>query len=98
MTSGQRTRSRQVYTVISLANEGRVPTICRQMQGTSDPWSDLRDQIFRNVARNSRFQRVVMQVLAKNPDIQHMLLMELARDLPFRRKLMVCAGQLRTSR
>jgi hypothetical protein len=81
--------SRHSFSIISLASPATARALFQAIQGSSKVHIELRRQVFKRIVGNSKLQLQLLRILAKHPGEQHKILVELAKDHPFRRRLVV---------
>ncbi len=84
--------SRFGISVISLASRRTARLILSRIGHTSVERQNLRREIFVHISRNTTLQNQILAVLAKHPAMSHKVIMELARDITLRKKLLLVAG------
>jgi hypothetical protein len=81
--------SRPSFSIISLANPASARALFQAIQGSSKAHIELRRQVFKRIAGNSKLQLQLLRILAKHPGEQRKIVVELAKDRAFRRRLIV---------
>ena len=77
------------FSIIALQSPKTVHAIFQVMEHDRK----LRAQMFAEFIRRPKLQREILRLLAKHPRSRDMALRELAKSVPFRRKLLKIAGQ-----
>lgn len=77
--------------VVSLDDQEIVEAIFTAIQHTTASHRDLRRQIFRQVAKSTKLQHMLLDVLAKDAEAQKAILQELAKNAQLKRKFVVAA-------
>jgi hypothetical protein len=80
---------RHSLSIISLANPATARALFQAIQGSSKAHIELRRRVFKRIAGNSKLQLQLLRILAKHPGEQHKILIELAKDRAFRRRLVM---------
>jgi hypothetical protein len=84
--------SRSHVTVVSLADMRTARLVFSRLGHPSKKRQSLWREIFADIARNAILQHQVQLVLKKHPALQRKVLMELAKNLHLRKKLIGIAG------
>jgi hypothetical protein len=92
MAKPQSTHSRHGFAVISLGDPLTIRRMFRKLGHTSRDRKKLRSDIFGQVARSAKLQHRILEALAKHPETQRDVVMELTSDSRFLRRLLVLAG------
>ena len=88
MTKAQPTRSKRGFAVISLGDPVTIRRILNQVSHTSEGGVKLRNDIFLRIAQSATLQHLVLDVLTKHPATEREIVLALAKDDRFRRKLL----------
>jgi hypothetical protein len=92
MAKPQSTHSRHGLAVISVSDPLTIRRMFRKLGHTSRDRKKLRSDIFGQVARSEKLQHRILEALAKHPETQRDVVMELTSDSRFLRRLLVLAG------
>jgi hypothetical protein len=79
--------------VVSLNDERTISSIFREIGHTTVMHQDVRRQVFRQVAKSAKLQRMFLDVLAKDPKAQKAVLRELVKVDQLKRKFVVIAHE-----
>jgi hypothetical protein len=79
--------------IISLNDHGIVRSIFKEIGHTTEAHQELRRQIFRQVAKSTKLQHMVLEMFSENSEAQKSLLQELAKNSQLRRKFFVAAQE-----
>lgn len=94
MTTKARVGTRSGVPVVSLTNPKTVQIFFESLGHTSKERRELRGDIFKQISRNTKLQDELLSVVAKHPAAQRRILLELARDLQFRKRLLKVVGRI----
>jgi len=82
------------FPIVSLTNPSTAQLIFDSIGHTSKAGYALRRDIFKQISRNTKLQDELISVVAKHPAVQRRILLEFARDLQFRKRLLAFAGSV----
>ena len=88
MTTKARVGTRSGVPVVSLTNPRTAQIFFENLGHTSKERRELRGDIFKQISRNTKLQDELLSVVAKHPAVQRRILLELARDLQFRKRVL----------
>jgi hypothetical protein len=80
--------------IVSLTNPRIVQLIFESLGHTSKARRAPRRDIFKEIYRNTKLQDELLSVIAKHPTVQRIILLELARNPQFRKRLLKLAGSV----
>ena len=79
--------------VVSLEDERVIASMFRDIRHSTAMHTDLRCQIFRQVAKSAKLQHMLLDVLSKDHKARKAFLRELAKVAPLKRKFVVIAHE-----
>ena len=79
--------------VVSLDDKRIVRLIFTKIGSTPPAYEELRRKVFRQIAKSTNLQRLVLDVLSKRPEAQNGILHELAKNPQLKRKFIVVAHE-----
>ena len=83
--------------VISLNDQRVIASIFGQIRDPIGAHQALRRQVFRQVARSTKLQHMLLDVISKHPEAQRMVLQELAKHPQLKCKFVVVAHEQKKS-
>ena len=82
------------FEIVSLDEPVTIRLLCSQLSHSKKSALTLRNAVFRRVARSPRLQHLILGALAEHPEKVRELIIELARDAQFCRKLILFTGSM----
>jgi hypothetical protein len=94
MTTKPGVGTRSGFPIVSLKNRRISQLIFESLGHTSKTRRALRRDFFKRISRNIKLQDELLSVIARHPTVQRSILLELARDPQFRKRLLKLAGSV----